>query len=111
MRRELEPVVLQVSHEHLHLGREDLHGVDVDVGSNFTTSLYKTTTMIISRNTKLVWTIRSFIRRLRSRPSNDSIISRRITPPSRIGIGMMFSTPRFRLINAMKVSSVAKPAS
>src|SRR5262245_43859385 len=37
VRRELKLAFLQVFHEHLHLGRKNLHGVDD--GSNLTTSL------------------------------------------------------------------------
>src|SRR5262249_50747798 len=110
MRRQLELARLQVLHENLHFRNKDFHGAGWLGGSNFTTSLYRTITITIKMKTTLACTIRSFIRRLRSRPNSDSMTRRRITPPSRIGIGMMFKIPRFKLISAMNVNRVTKPA-
>src|SRR5689334_1600746 len=51
MRCKFEFPGLQVLHEDLHLGSENLHGVGWLGGSSFTTSLYRTMTITIKMNT------------------------------------------------------------
>jgi hypothetical protein len=49
MGREFELMLLQVLHKDLHLRRKNFHGADCDVGSNLTTSLYRTITVSIRK--------------------------------------------------------------
>src|SRR5262245_33442822 len=72
-RREFELRLFEVIEKDMHLCRDGFHGVPVDGGISFNTSLYRTTTIIRSRKTMLTWTMRSLILRLRSRPMTNSI--------------------------------------